>query len=190
MGGVGDLVRLLTWLMPPWALAALAVVGFLLALPGLRHGMRVRQLKGAVRRLEHLAPGERAQRERQALELAGADPHLLALLARHARKRTMPALYQEALRRLATDPANQRLAAQVRNEVAREQPGRIDPALAAVKVEQLLDAGLREAAREHLSAALAQHPSHPALLAAQERLQQPTAEGSERNRLDLGDGER
>jgi hypothetical protein len=190
MGGIGDLVRLLFYLLPPWVVAGLAVALFLLALPGLRHGVRTRQLNGAVRRLEHADPAEQPARAAQALDLAGTDPHLLALVARHARKRGIPELYHAALGRLDADPSHARLASTVRAEVARDQPKVASALEALVKVEHLMSLGLYAGAQEHLDAALHTHPNDPGLRDLATRLSERDAVETYDVRLDSGSQER
>ncbi len=171
--GIGDIFKLLTAMLPPWALALLVVVVLVLALPGWNYSTRTKQVKNAVRRMVRAAPGERESLRARAFERAGEDAHLLALVAREARKRSLPRVYDEALRRLDAHSTLSSEADKVRAEVAAPKLEPLHADEVVIRVQALLDEGAVLAARSRLLEALQQHPEHAELQALLQRASAP-----------------
>ena len=168
--GLGDIVNLLMWALPPWAVALLCAAVFLLALPGLRYGHRTRRIRSAIRQMVRADPEHRAAMVTRTMRAAGQDAHLLALVARESRKRGLPDLYQHALTVLAEHPTHARLAVAVRAEIERPKTHKRHPAESVIAIENLLAQGLTTRAQEQLDDALLDHPQDKDLLDLVERV--------------------
>lgn len=168
--GLSEVVEALGLLLPPQVLAAAAILLVLLALPGWLYGVRVRQIRNALRRTVRAAPAQRPALIARAFERAGHNPHLLALIVEDARKRDLPQAAQAALRQLDEHPKGGPLAAKLRASVSRPPPPLARPIEAIARVEALLDGGATEAARAAVLEALEAHPEDPDLAALRARL--------------------
>ena len=174
--GVGDIFQLLVWLFPPWAIALIAALTLLAALPGLRYGQRTRRIKSSIRQMVRADPARRSEMFERTLATAAEDGHLLALVAREARKRSLPDLYQRALEQLDAHPTLAHQADVVRGETRRPKTHKRHPLEAAIAVENLIEEGLTTRAREQLEDALQDHPRDAALLELAARLDAPSTE--------------
>jgi hypothetical protein len=171
MPGIGQLIADLSALVPPWVLWTLALVLLVVAVPGYQYSIRERQVRERVRRMVRAEPARRAQLVEDALTLAGRNPHLLALVVREARKRTLPLVQDRALAVLdAGDAAMQQEAKRLRSEVAVVDPMLGRPHAMAAAALAMLEAGNPEGARSRVEAALSQHPNDPVLRAAATRI--------------------
>lgn len=163
MAGLGRLFSQLVAVLPWWAIALIAVGFAVFGLPGYRYSVRTRQIRERARLLVR-APTERREALIQdALRLAGADPNLLGLVAREARKRTQPELYRRVLEVMDADPACASEVAKVRAEVQRDDRPATTAILEVAAVRTLLDGGAVDAARARLTAALTRFPQDAAL---------------------------
>lgn len=163
--GIGEVINTLMSLLPPWAVAIIAGVILVAAIPGLIHNARSKQIRSAIRRRVRAMPPEQRTLADRAIERAGRDIHLFALVAKEARKRSMPDLYQRALEGMEALDGGRALATEIRAETA---PKKLDPihVLEAVaRVRVMLEEGAVEAASARLDEALDLYPGDPELLA-------------------------
>jgi hypothetical protein len=161
--GLGEIINALLGLLPPWAIALIAVGVVVVGAPGWMNSMRTRQIRSAIRRRVRAPLDEREPLAERAIERANGNAHLLALVCREARKRSMPDLYQRALDALkAADP---KVARQVEGDVAAKTSEPMHVLEAVVRIRALLDGGAVEAAAVRLNEALEQHPDDEELLA-------------------------
>lgn len=173
MRGLGDVIHTLVVLLPTWALVLLGLGLAAVLLPGLRFRTRSRQIREAVRRMVRADPRARGALEARAFERAGESVHLIAEVAQEARKRTMPKLWDEALRRLDAHPKGAVEAARLRRDARPAKPAPLHPVEVAVRVHALLAEGATEAARARLAEGLARSPEDAELLALHRRLDPP-----------------
>jgi hypothetical protein len=171
MRGVGDLIALVQNLLPPWAIALLAVVLVVVIGPAWFDNVRAKQVRGQIRQLLRAQEADKAGYADAALALAGDRPRRLVALVREAHKYLLFDLRDIALRRLrATGRAPDDVAA-LEKLVAPEDKAAPSTLEAVVRIEQLLEAGLTVGAEEQLTAALRRYPRDPDLLALRARLE-------------------
>jgi hypothetical protein len=167
VGGLVEIVRTLGALLPLRLLAVGVVVLVLLALPAWFENVRERQIRGTVRRMVRAEPPHRASLEHRALELAGAKPRRLTVLAGEAIRYDQRSVRDRALAALDAAGADTRA---LREKIDRPRTRFRDPVEAVVRIEALLGEGLTEAAREQLEVAAAAFPADPEIAALRERL--------------------
>ncbi len=167
-----DLGQALSTLVPPWALPWVLVAIGAAAVPLWLESVRGKQIKGAIRKMVRASDGERPALAERALSLAGASRGRLIGLVQEALRYGQPALAEQGLARLEAHPRGRQDAAHLRARV--EKPGAKfrDPFEASVRIERLIDEGLRVAAEEQLEEALAHFPRDEELLALRARLSQ------------------
>lgn len=156
--GLGDIFQTLGSLLPPWALALVALLLAVVAGPSWFDNVRIKQVRGRIRKMLRATTAERVPLAEQALVLAAARPARLVALVREAHKYDLRDLRDEALRRLHRTGRAPEDVRVLRELVQPKKPTYRDPLQAVVKVERLLGLGLVVGAREELELALAQHP--------------------------------
>ena len=170
MRAISDILSSLFLVLPAPVVYGLAVViGLLLLRPWLKN-VRAKQIRGRVRRMVRADDAQRDKLAAEAFRTARGNADHLYLLAFEARKRSFPALYQQALDALQAMPEGRRLASQLNEQVAPEKSPTRHPAEWIAIIETMIDNGVYEGARLRLAEALDQHPSHPALLALPKRI--------------------
>jgi hypothetical protein len=160
--GLTDLIEPIRHLVPPEILAAALAVLVVIAAPAWWRSVRVRQIKGHLRRAARAHDDATRERELDgAFRLAGGSPRLLVDLAEHAIRAGQHGAWRRAV---ATLDASGRLPLEVRRlrrEVEPPRPALRDADEAAVRARRLLDLGLTVAAREVLDEARARFPEDP-----------------------------
>lgn len=167
--GFGELLQSLGLLLPPWAVGMIAFVALVAILPAWIDNMRVKQIRGTVRRMVRASDAGRADLAERALRLAGRRSSRLVSLVEHAHKFQQIELRRRGLQALqGVDPV---AARRLREAVEREKPKQVlHPLEVVVRVERLLAEGMDAAAAERLEEALQRHPDDPDLLALKRRL--------------------
>ncbi len=168
--GFGEMMQALGALLPPEWLAAVAGVLLVVAVPFWLESMRGKQIRGAVRRMVRAEPEAREALIAQVMHLAGTRPRRLVTAVQQAMKYDQRELRDAALAVLvATDRAHADVK-QLRAAIDKPPILHRDPLEAVVKIEGLLDQGLRVAAHEHLEAARRRFPGDPELVAVSARV--------------------
>lgn len=167
--GLGDLVQSLELLLPPWAVGLLVAVVAVALLPAWIDNMRVKQIRGTVRRMVRASEPQRLELAERAIRLAGRRRVRLDALVHVAHRYQQVELRRRGLQALeALDPAS---AKQHREAIEREKPKEVlHPLEVVVRVERLLSEGLTDAAQARLDEALERHPDDPDLLALRARV--------------------
>jgi len=170
--GIGDIVGILQQLLPPWALAILAVVVAIVGGPAWFDNVRGKQIRGQIRKLLRAEDAEaRARHGEQALALAAERPRRLVVLVREAHKYQLTDLRDRALQRLREGGRAQADVEVLERLVRPENKAAPTPLESVVRVEKLLDTGLVVGAEEQLAAALERFPRDPELLALRARVE-------------------
>lgn len=179
MGGIGELIGTIARFVPLWVLVPLLLVLAGLAVPGWLEGVRIKRVKGVIRRVTRAEPAARQALLDEAWELAVGRPEVLLALAKEADKMNLPALRDQAVADLEARGTH---AAALKQLAAPKSPAEEKrrfghPVEAAVSIGRLIDIGATEAARERLAEALARFPRDEDLLALQESLEQRAPAG-------------
>lgn len=162
-------------LLPPWAVLAVFVVVLLLAVPAWLDNMRIKQIRGTVRRMVRAEPDQREKLGRDALWLASRRVKRVVALVEASIQYDQRALQSEALALL--DGVSPQEARRLRSKLAPEAEKKVlHPLEVVVRVERLLAEGMVEAARDRLEEGLARHPDDPDLLAWVPRVQAASEE--------------
>jgi len=156
--GITEFLNLLVTLLPPWALALVAVVVLAVGIPGYRYSMKHRRIQSLVRRMVRASPAAKAKLEDEAFAAAGRNPHLLALLARNARNRSLPHVRQRALDALAPFPEQ---LAKVQGDIRPPKVPVDHPTIEVLQIEHVLERQLWERARERIEAGRLAWPNSP-----------------------------
>lgn len=167
--GFGELLQSLGLLLPPWAVGAVAFVAVVAILPAWIDNMRVKQIRGTVRRMVRASDDGRLELADRAMRLAGRRPLRLVNLVEHAHKFQQLELRRRGLQALQGVAPGE--AQRLREAVEREKPKQVlHPLEVVVRVERLLAEGMEAAAVARLEEALQRHPDDPDLLALKRRL--------------------
>ena len=169
MSGVSDIIVALQALLPPWAIALVVVAVAAVAVPGWLFSVRVKRMKGRVRRLLRADPQTRATLVEECFEIAGDRPALLEALAAEALKMGHPDVRNRALELLESKGGGKE-AAVIRQKFEKEKKAAVHPLQAIVVIERLMDEGMEDTARQRLAEALERFPKDPELLEIQQRL--------------------
>ncbi len=161
--GVGDIVSLLTQLLPPWAMVTVAVLVLLLAAPQWFHSMRIKQIGGAIRRMVRADDARRQELSDRAMTLAGHHAKRLLAVAEQAVRYNQHALRNRALDRLDETGALPDDVHRLRHLTSRETGHIGHPLEVVVGIEGLLDQGMNDTARRRLDEALTKYPQDPDL---------------------------
>ena len=168
--GLGDIAQLLLTALPPWALAALAGVLVVVAGPAWFDTVRIKQIKGCIRRMLRAPPNEHAALIEEAFDRAGTRPARLAALVREAHKYGFKGMAERGLQALA---GTRRAPADVHalERLLHPPPDAPSTALqAVVRVEQLIAEGLWVGAKEQLEVARKRYPNDADLEMLERRL--------------------
>ena len=168
--GVGDIVSLLTQLLPPWLMAVLGVVALILAAPQWFHSMRIKQIGGAVRRMIRADSPTRDQLADRAMDLAGHHPKRLLAAAEQAIRYNQTSLRKRALDRLEQTGQLKIDLHRLRQLTKPEVKPVGHPLEVAVGIRGLLEQGMLDTARRRLDEALAKYPKDPDLIALKAKL--------------------
>ena len=175
-GAIAQLVEALSWFVPLRTIVVALVVLAAIASPFWFESVRDRQIRGAVRRMVRAEPRQRAAIAEQVMRLAGRRPGRLVAACDAAIKYDLRDLRDRALAALVEAGAPQadlkRLRALVDKPVVRWR----DPLEAVVRIEALLDAGLRVGAQETLEQARAAFPGDPDLARLAARVDGPAGD--------------
>ena len=170
---IGDLINALTTLVPLRMLVVIAVLLAVSAAPFWMESIRDRQLRGLVRRCVRAEEGPRDALVAEILRVAADKPNRLRTVAQVALHYDQRDVHDRALAALeATGKAAEDVKL-LRQKVEKPPIRFRDPLEAVVRVEALLDAGLRVGAQEQLDAALKAFPRDPDLERLQARTQDP-----------------
>lgn len=179
MGAIGELIRGIALFVPLWVLVPVLLVLVGLAVPGWLEGVRIKRLKGTIRRVTRAESSQRQALIDEAWSLAEGRPEVLLALAREADKMNLPALRDRAVAVLEARGTHAKALKQLtapKNPM--EEKRRFGhPVEAVVSIERLLENGATEAARERLSEALGRFPDDKGLLALRALLE-AEAEGN------------
>jgi len=177
--GLTDFFQILGTMLPPWALALIAVAIAVVMGPAWFDGVRSKQVRGRIRKMLRAPAEAHGGYADEALRLAAHRPRRLVTLVREAHKYGFRELRDQALQRLASTG---KAAEDVRvlRQLVKPAPEKLrDPLQGVVRVERLLSAGLPVGAREALDEALAQHPADPDLLALGARVDAAVADAGQ-----------
>ena len=163
--GVGDIVSLLTQLLPPWMMAVVGVVVLILAAPQWFHSMRIKQIGGAIRRMVRADASQRAQLSDRAMDLAGHHPKRLLAVAEQAIRYNQTSLRKRALDRLEQTGKLKTDLHRLRHLTKPETKPVGHPLEVVVGIEGLLEQGMLDTARSRLDEALKKYPRDPDLIA-------------------------
>lgn len=174
---LSDVAKLLSQIVPPWALLPALLLLGLAAVPVWLRMVRARQIGGRIRRMVRAEPADREQLANEVLELAGDRDALLLTAAEQAIRYDQRGLRDRVIAALdarGTSPAE---VAHLRSKT-RASPAPIGhPLEIAGSVERLVEQGLHERARERLEAGRKRYPDDPDLLALERRLSEPPPDG-------------
>lgn len=164
-----DLVALLGWDLPPWALSAFLLCVALPFFPGFYRNSRT---KRARKRLAALSLGGAltTEQEDEILGLVQNNPFGLVVVVEEAHKRGMKRLCTRALDDLRATGKKVGERKRLERLLGLDKPTTLDAEVLAV--ERLLETGLVQQAQVRLDAALARWPDHPELVDLSERLAQ------------------
>lgn len=154
-------------LLPPWAVAAVFALVLAAAVPAWLNNVRIKQIRGLVRRMVRASADEREAMIERALSLADRKPTRLITAVEQAAKYDQRGLQERAMATL--DEVAPDEAARLRFKMQPDALKKVQhPLEVAVRVERLLAEGLVDAAAEHLDGALARSPDDPDLRALTE----------------------
>ena len=171
--GVGDIVQLLTGLLPPWAVALVVGAVLVAALPAWIRSGKSKRIRGDVRRMVRAEAGRRDRLEGDVLDRAGRDKHLLELTVKEARRREMRSLAERAMERLRGLPGADPFVARLQADPPPKQPEKRwgHPIEAAAAIHTLIENGATAAAAERLAEVRARFPDDDELRALASRLE-------------------
>ena len=160
-------------LLPHWVVGALAAITAIALVPGWNFRRRSTRLREAVRQMVRAEPEQVLKLEDRVWDLAGQHPDLLSSAVREARRRDIPKVANEALRRLEALPGAAKLVAQLKAEVTREARHTGDVLATVLRIETMISDERLDAAQLALDEALRTWPDdvhlsrlRPALAAA------------------------
>lgn len=182
MRGLTDLIAPFTQLLPPWALAILAIVVAFVAVPRWWASMRDKQVQGLLRRAARATPEDRPALIEEAFARAADAPDRLYTLARHAHERQLPDAHQRALAALDRTPQGRRLHRLLDRQLGRTDDRGPTAFERAATVRALLDEDRLPEARVRLDDALARFPDDPDLRALDEDVTGRMLDGVENQR--------
>jgi len=165
MRGVLDIFDVLYKLMPQWMVFTLFFILLLALFPFWFRWVRNKQIKGRIRTFASTTDVAKKSRVQEALwHHIGSHPKRLTTAALAAFDMGAVSLQKEAERRLIT--LGHPLPPYPIKEGRPDGPGRLHPLEVQVRVSQLLDQDLPEAARELVEDALLRHRENADLLSA------------------------
>lgn len=163
MQGLGRIFQDLWILLPHWAVGVLAAVTAIALVPGWNFRRRSTRIREAVRQMVRAEPEQGVKLEARLWSLAGEHPDLLSSAVREARRRDLPKVANEAMRRLEDVTGSGKLVAQLKAEVTREARHQGDVLATVLRIETMISDDRLDAARVALDAALVQWPEDPHL---------------------------
>lgn len=168
--GIGDVLQTLGTFLPPWALALIVGGIAIVALPAWVTSIRIKQIRGDVRRLVRADDTGRSPLIERILSRAAHHPFRLEMTVREAIKYAQTDLRDRALQDLAETGRAPDVVRALREEI--RPPPKVDghPMQAVHAIERLLGEGMDQAARERLDRALARFPGHTELERLRERV--------------------
>ncbi|MFK7929365.1 MAG: hypothetical protein AB8H79_14315 [Myxococcota bacterium] len=161
----------LAQIVPFPVLVGILLVAAALAFPAWLNSVRVRQIKGRLRKAAR--SHGREQREKwvqDAFKITRDRPRLLYSLADQAIRNGQPYAWRPALDALAATGKMELDLAALRRKVLPPPNAPRDPLQTIVRVERLIEAGLTVAAEEALEQGLSRHPANAELLALRDRM--------------------
>lgn len=167
--GFGEVLQSLGMLLPPWAVAAVGGGLLLLMLPAWVDNMRVKQIRGTIRRMVRADEASRDALAERALRLARRRPTRLESVVERANHYQQLELRRRALQTLRrVDPEK---AEYLLERIERDKPKQVfHPIEVVVRVERLLAEGMVDAAAARLDEALDRYPDDPDLLALRQKV--------------------
>jgi len=160
--GLTDLIEPLRHLLPTEVLVLLAIALAIVVAPAWWRSVRVRQIKGHVRRAARAhGPAERRDEVDGAFRKVGGSGRLLVDLAEHAHRAGLHDVWQRAVEKLERSGKLPLESQRLRHKAAPPPRALRDRDEAVVRAELQLSQELWAAARETLDEALARFPDDP-----------------------------
>lgn len=160
---LGRIFQDLWILLPHWAVGLLAAVTAIALVPGWSFRRRTTRIREAVRQMVRAEPAQVVKLEERLWGLAGEHPDLLSSAVREARRREIPKVANEAMRRLEALPGSAKLVDQLKSEVTREAQHQGDVLATVLRIETMLSDDRLDAARAALDDAIQKWPDDPHL---------------------------
>lgn len=161
-------------IFPPWVLVGFGVIGVVTLGPRWAESVRDKQIRGLVRRMVRADPQERKRLTELVTRIAGTHPRRLEATVHHAIQYDQRALRDSALATLHATGAAREQVKRLRAKIEKPPTKFRDPIEAAVRIEQLFQNGLVDAAREQLDVALSAFPADPELVSLAEKHPSPS----------------
>lgn len=164
MRGLSDLIEPLQQLLPPEVLILLLAGALLLAAPSWWRSVKVRQIKGSLRRAAR-AHDERSRNAEieAAFRHARGRPRLLVDLAEHASRSGLPLVMRQAVEALEATHKLPLEVRRLRREAEPDRPPIRDMDEVSIRATLKMDRELWTAAAEILDEAAVHYPDHPEL---------------------------